>query len=65
MTAAVDRLGGVIAAQYSSRGIKAPKIPSMPRPETAFERLMRKKYEGEKKRVHESIVSAVLPNRTE
>jgi hypothetical protein len=61
-----DRLGGVISSLYASRGIKnAPKFKPLKRPETAYERLMRRFSEQEKQRIHESIIAAVLPNRSE
>jgi len=59
----VDRQGATISSIYAAQGVKPPKIRPLKRPETAFERLYRQLEEREKKRIHESIVSAVLPNR--
>jgi hypothetical protein len=60
MAGQFDRIGQAIASIYAARGIRPPKLKPMKRPETAFERLMRQKRESEKKRVHQSIVAAVL-----
>jgi hypothetical protein len=59
----VDRQGSMISSIYAAQGVKPPKIRPLPRPETAFERLMRQYRDREKRRIHESIVAAVLPNR--
>lgn len=59
----VDRQGATISSIYAAQGVKPPKIKPLKRPETAFERLYRQLEEREKRRIHQSVVAAVLPSQ--
>ena len=60
-----DRLGSLISATYATTpGIKrVPRLKPLPRPETAYERRMRRARYREREMLHNWIVSQVLPNK--
>ena len=60
-----DRLGSLISATYATTpGVKkVPRLKPLPRPETAYERRMRRARDREREMLHNWIVSQVLPNK--
>lgn len=54
LVAAVDRLGEVIRAVVAAQGGKPPKIPAMPRPRTASDKLRDPRVQ------HQKILSKVM-----
>mgnify|MGYP006199840543 CR=1 FL=1 len=60
LTAAVDRLGDVVKAVVATiPKAKVPKIPPMPRPRTALDRVRQRR----RVRAHRALVARVLPGR--
>jgi hypothetical protein len=54
---AVDRLGNVLQAIVAVAGVKPPSVTRMPRPDTAFDRELRRRRQQR----HLDLVAMVLP----
>jgi hypothetical protein len=60
LTAAVDRLGDVVKAVVATiPKARVPKIPPLPRPQTAMDRVRRRRRASK----HRALVARVLPGR--
>ncbi len=57
----VDRISELIGAVAASRGLKPRRIPPAPRPETAMDRLRRRR----RRSTHRRLVSKLLPHKAQ